>query len=107
MNIRTQISSSSIVAAPKKIKGANLIIHRHVQWRFFVTGLIISDLVMTFAAFWLAYYFRFEWFVQYFVPNGNGMVSFETYRFLLYSMPLLWLGIFAVNGLYAKDNLLG
>ena len=105
MNIRTQITSSSIIAETKKIKDANLIIPRHVQWRFYVTSLIISDLVMTFAAFWLAYYFRFEWFVQYFAPNAT--VSFEKYRFLLYSMPFLWLGIFAVNGLYAKDNLLG
>ena len=105
MSMQTQIESSSIVAAAKKIKDANLIIPRHVQWRFYITGLIISDLVMTFAAFWLAYYSRFEWFVQYFVPNA--VVSFETYRFLLYSMTFLWLGIFAVNGLYAKDNLLG
>jgi exopolysaccharide biosynthesis polyprenyl glycosylphosphotransferase len=105
MNIRTQITSSSVIAETKKIKDANLIIPRHVQWRFYITSLLISDLVMTFAAFWLAYYFRFEWFVQYFAPNAT--VSFETYRFLLYSMPFLWLGIFAVNGLYAKDNLLG
>lgn len=105
MRMQTQIESSSIAAAARKIKDANLIIPRHVQWRFYITGLIISDLVMTFAAFWLAYYSRFEWFVQYFVPNA--VVSFETYRLLLYSMTFLWLGIFAVNGLYAKDNLLG
>ena len=105
MSIQTQIESSSIAAASKKIKEANLIIPRHVQWRFYITGLITSDLMMTFAAFWLAYYSRFDWFVQFFVPNA--VVSFETYRFLLYSMPFLWLVIFAVNGLYAKDNLLG
>ena len=105
MSIQTQIESSSIAAASKKIKDANSIISPHLQWRLYIIGLIISDLVMTFAAFWLAYYSRFEWFVQYFVPNA--VVSFATYRFLLYSVPFLWLAIFAVNGLYGKDNLLG
>jgi len=60
---------------------------------------------MAFLAFWLAYYFRFEFLVQYF--DSRAVVSFETYRFLLYSAPILWLLIFAANGLYTKDNLLG
>ena len=105
MSIQTQIENSSIAAASKKIKDANSIISPHLQWRLYITGLITSDLVMTFAAFWLAYFSRFEWFVQYFVPNA--VVSFETYRILLYPVPFLWLAIFAVNGLYSKDNLLG
>ncbi|MEW6404219.1 MAG: sugar transferase [Chloroflexota bacterium] len=105
MGIQTQIESSSIAVASKNIKDANSIIPPHVQWRLYITGLITSDLVMTFAAFWLAYYFRFELLVQYFVPNT--VVSFEKYRFLLYTVPLLWLAIFGVNGLYVKDNLLG
>ena len=105
MSIRTQITSSSIVADSKKIKDANSIIAPNLQWRLYITGLILSDAVMTFLAFWLAYYSRFEWFVQYFVPNA--VVSFETYRFLLYTVPFLWLVIFAINGLYIKGNLLG
>jgi exopolysaccharide biosynthesis polyprenyl glycosylphosphotransferase len=71
----------------------------------YVTILVISDAVMIFLAFWLAYYFRFQLFVNYF--DATAIISFEHYRFLFYSMPFLWLGIFAVNGLYAKDNLLG
>ena len=105
MSIQTHIERSSIVAASKKIKDANSFISPLLQWRLYLTGLIISDLVMTFAAFWLAYYSRFEWFVHYFVPNA--VVSFETYRFLLYPVPFLWLAIFAVNGLFSKHNLLG
>ncbi len=34
-------------------------------------------------------------------------IVFNDYRFLIFSMPFIWLVIFAVNGLYAKDNLLG
>jgi exopolysaccharide biosynthesis polyprenyl glycosylphosphotransferase len=105
MSIRTQIERSSIAAASKKINDANSIISPHLQWRFYITGLIMSDVVTTFAAFRLAYYLRFEWFVQPFDPNA--VVSFEKYRFLLYTVPFLWLAIFAVNGLYVKNNLLG
>src|SRR5687768_1806543 len=105
MTIQTQIESSSIAAASRRIKDANSIISPHLQWRLYITGLITSDVVITFATFWLAYYSRFEWLVQYFVPNA--VVSFETYRFLLYSVPFLWLVIFAINGLYLKENLLG
>ena len=105
MSIRTQIERSSIVVGSKKIKDANSIMPPNLQWRVYITGLILSDAVMTFLAFWLAYYVRFEWFVQYFA--SPAVVSFEQYRFLLYTTPLLWLVIFAGNGLYVKENLLG
>jgi FlaA1/EpsC-like NDP-sugar epimerase len=105
MNIRTEIEHFRLVAVSKKIKNANSAIPRNLQWGLYILGLIVSDIVMTFLAFWLAYYFRFEFLVQYFDPRA--VVSFETYRFLLYSAPIIWLLIFAVNGLYAKDNLLG
>jgi len=105
MNIRTQISSSSILADSKKIRDASSVIPPSLQWRLFVAGLIISDVAMTILAFWLAYYLRFERFVQYFA--SSAIVSFEQYRFLLYTMPILWLVIFMSNGLYVKQNLLG
>jgi exopolysaccharide biosynthesis polyprenyl glycosylphosphotransferase len=105
MNLRTQITTSSIVADPKKIKDANSIIPPNLQWRLYIAGLILSDAVMTFLAIWLAYFLRFEWLVQYFA--SSAIVSFEQYRFLLYTMPLLWLVIFVANGLYVKEILLG
>ena len=105
MSIQTQIERSSIAAASEKIKDANSIIPPNQQWRLYITGLIISDGVMTFLAFWLAYYLRFEWFVQYF--NSPATVSFERYRLVLFTTPLLWLVIFMGNGLYVKENLLG
>jgi len=105
MNIQTEIENLPLIAVSKKVKTANSIISRNLQWAVYITSLIISDAAMTFLAFWLAYYFRFELFIQYFDPTA--FISFERYRFFIYSMPFLWLVIFAVNGLYAKDNLLG
>jgi exopolysaccharide biosynthesis polyprenyl glycosylphosphotransferase len=105
MSIRTQLERSSIVAGSKKIRDANSILPPNLQWRLYIAGLILSDGAMTFLAFWLAYYVRFEWFVQYFA--SSAIVSFEHYQFLLYATPLLWLVIFVGNGLYVKENLLG
>ena len=105
MNIQTEMENLPLITVSKKVKTANSIIPPNIQWVLYITGLIMSDAAMTFLAFWLAYYVRFEWFVQYFDPNA--FISFERYRFLIYSMPLLWLAIFAANGLYTKDNLLG
>ena len=105
MGIRTEVRSTSNDAASRKIKTADAIIPRQAQWPLYITSLVIFDAAATFLAFWLAYYLRFELFVQYFDPTA--VVSFERYRLLLYSVPFLWLGIFAVNGLYVRGNLLG
>lgn len=105
MNLRNVIQNRHLVLITQQIKNANSIIPRNVQWMLYVTILVISDAAMIFLAFWLAYDFRFQLFVDYFA--SQEMIPFEHYRFLFYSMPFLWLGIFAVNGLYAKDNLLG
>jgi exopolysaccharide biosynthesis polyprenyl glycosylphosphotransferase len=105
MSIRTEIENFPLVTVARKIKDANSIVPRNLQWALYITVLIISDAAMTFVAFLVAYYFRFDLFVQYFDPNA--IISFERYRFLIYSMPILWLVIFAANGLYIKDNLLG
>ncbi|HEX9386505.1 MAG TPA: sugar transferase [Anaerolineales bacterium] len=105
MNLRNVIQNRHLVLITQQIKNANSIIPRNVQWMLYVTTLVISDAAMISLAFWLAYYFRFQLFVDYF--ESKAMISFEHYRFLFYSMPFLWLGIFAVNGLYSKDNLLG
>ena len=104
MNIRTRIESFPLVVVSKKIKKANAVVPRNLQWAFYIMALVASDALMTFLAFWLAYYLRFDILVQYFDPAG---FPFSTYRILLYSVPFVWLVIFAANGLYSKDNLLG
>lgn len=87
MSIQTHIESSYATVASKKIKDATSMISLSLKWRLYITGLITSDGVMTFAAFWVAYYLRFEWFVQSFDPNA--VVFFENYRFLLYTVSFL------------------
>lgn len=104
MNIRTEMGNFPLVVVAKKIKKANAIIPRNLQWSLYIAVLLLSDTVMILLSFWLAYYFRVELFVQYF--DANALVSPGTYKFLLYPMPFLWLVIFAINGLYVKDSLL-
>ena len=105
MHIRTEFENIPLVAVSKKIKDANSFIPKNLQWLLYVTTLIVSDAAMSFLAFYLAFYLRFDLFVRYFDPNA--VISFENYRLLIYSVPFLWPLIFAVNGLYAKGNLLG
>ena len=105
MSIRSELDKFPLIAVSKKIKKANSLIPRSMQWSLYVASLLLSDALMTFLAFWLAYNFRFVTFTKLF--DQSGTVSFATYSFLLYSMPFLWLAIFGFNGLYAKDNLLG
>ena len=105
MGIRTEAKGFSLIEASKKFQYANSIIPRNLQWPLYIIALLMSDAATIFVAFRLAYFLRFELLVPYFDAHAN--VSFDTYRFLLYSMPFLWLAIFAVNGLYFRGNLLG
>ena len=105
MNIQTKIENLPQVKISKKVYNANSIIPRNIQWALYITSLVISDAIMTYLALRLAFYFRFDLFVQYFDPDAA--ISFENYRLLIYSLPFLWLVIFAINRLYTKDILLG
>ena len=105
MAIRTSFEKMPMLIVSKKIKKANRLIPRKGQWALYIFLLILSDAAMTFLAFWLAFYLRFALFVEYFDPNAA--LAFERYEFLIYAMPWIWLAIFALNGLYIKDNLLG
>ena len=105
MVIRTEYEKFPFIAVGKKIGKANSIASRDTQWTLYIAVLVLFDSLMTMFAFWLAYYIRFE------NPSGifdeTGVVTFESYRFLLYSVPFLWVFIFGFNGLYVRQNLLG
>jgi len=95
----------NIISLGKKIGKANSIIPRQLQWLLYRAALILSDIIMTSFAFRLAYYFRFEASFDFF--DKTALVSIEYYRWLVLFSSLLWLFIFALNGLYHHQNLLG
>ena len=105
MGIRTELEKFPFIAVGKKIGKANSIVSRDAQWFLYIGALIFFDILMTSFAFWLAYYIRFENPSSIF--DKTGAVSFESYRFLLYTVPFVWVLFFALNGLYARQFLLG
>jgi len=105
MGIRTEVENFPFGVVGKKIGRANSIMSRNTQWLFYIGALVVFDVLMTVFAFWLAYYVRFENPMGIFDESGN--VSFASYSFLLYTVPFVWVSIFALNGLYARQNLLG
>lgn len=74
------------------------------EWPVFVVALIISDLLMTFIAFRLAYWLRFASGLPFFV---DGMSEAPFYDSIMFAVIPIWLGIFALMGLYSRSNLLG
>jgi exopolysaccharide biosynthesis polyprenyl glycosylphosphotransferase len=105
MGIRTRVETLSLVRVAKKIQRANSLISPRLQWIYYTIGLIVSDACMTYFALWLAHELRFDVFKGFF--ELNAVDPFAEYPILIYSIPLLWLFIFAANGLYSKNNLLG
>jgi FlaA1/EpsC-like NDP-sugar epimerase len=89
----------------QRIDQASSLIPRRWQWRFFTIALVITDIAMTGLAFRFAYFLRFQtgWniFMQDTIPR------FDFYQTLVVLLLLLWLIIFALNGLYNRQNLLG
>ena len=105
MSVRSDFEKFPLIMISKKIKKANALVSREMQRTLYMLTLLLSDALMTSFAFTVAFYFRFELFVQLF--DQDATASPASYRFLLYVVPFIWLIIFAANGLYVKDNLLG
>ena len=105
MGIRTELEKFHFVSVEKKIGRANSLVSQDTQWLLYVAALIVCDVLMTVIAFLLAYFVRFENPIGIF--DERVAVTFESYRFLLYSVPLVWVFIFGLNGLYSRHTLLG
>jgi exopolysaccharide biosynthesis polyprenyl glycosylphosphotransferase len=105
ITMRTNAEPMNIIAMGKKIGKVTSVISRQTQWFAHKVALVISDILMTGLAFRLAYFFRFE--VQFNFFDESGIVSVEHYRILVTLSSFLWLLIFAINGLYNNQNLLG
>jgi exopolysaccharide biosynthesis polyprenyl glycosylphosphotransferase len=105
MGIRTELEKFPFLAVEKKIGKANSLISRKAQRQLYIGALVFFDVLMTMFAFRLAYYIRFENPLGVF--DEAGTFPFESYSVLLTIVPFLWVIIFALNGLYTWQNLLG
>jgi exopolysaccharide biosynthesis polyprenyl glycosylphosphotransferase len=92
-------------ALKSRIHQASQSIPRQLQWRLFTASLIVSDVLMSSLAFRLAYFSRFELGLGIFYQNIDPPIEFYQ-RLVLIFVPL-WLGIFALMGLYDRQKLLG
>ncbi len=105
MGVRSKIDNFNIISMGKKIGKANSMISRPGQWLLYRLALIIMDVVMIGLAFRLAYYVRFE--AQFSFFDEDAFVAIGYYQWLVAFSSMLWLLIFALNGLYNQQNLLG
>jgi exopolysaccharide biosynthesis polyprenyl glycosylphosphotransferase len=105
ISMRTKAEPISIISLGKKIVRVNSVLPRKMQWLIYRSALVVSDIFMTGLAFRLAYFFRFEASFSFFVQDA--VVSVTYYQTLVALASFLWLLIFALNGLYNTQNLLG
>jgi exopolysaccharide biosynthesis polyprenyl glycosylphosphotransferase len=94
-----------IMTLGKKIGKANSVIPRHTQWVIFRVVLVAVDLLMIGFAFRLSYILRFD--VPFGIFDETAFVSLTHYNQLGLRAAGLWVLIFWLNGLYARENLLG
>ncbi len=71
-----------------------------------VVALVITDVAMVGLAFWLAYVVRFTLDLPLFYRDSAPNVFYYGALVVAFIVPL-WLGIFAVMGLYSSANLVG
>ncbi len=74
-------------------------------WRALIAALIVSDLLMAAAAFRLAYWVRFELGLPLF--EADVLAARDYYERVVLILTPLWLVIYAIAGLYQRENLLG
>ncbi len=90
----------------KKIGKVNSVVPRQTQWGIYRIALILMDVLMVNLAFQLAYTLRFNVPVFTFFDQ-TVEVSPVYYRNFVALSSVLWLVIYALYGLYSKQNLLG
>jgi len=103
--MHVKVENLSAFSLAKKISRAETILSKEAQWVLYRVLLIFSDIFMTGTAFLLSYLVRFT--NPFNIFDNTALISYENYRSLIYILLPLWLLIFAVNGLYNKQNLLG
>ncbi len=76
----------------------------HSMRRAFRIALLTSDMLMLTMAFWLAYWLRFDLQIS---VSPEVVPSPQFYTALVTLLMPVWLGLFAMSGLYDWQNLLG
>jgi exopolysaccharide biosynthesis polyprenyl glycosylphosphotransferase len=92
-------------ALKANIQRASSYISRPLQWRLFISSLVLSDVLMAGLAFRLAYFVRFDLSLGIFLETIDPNFFFYQ-RLTLIFIPL-WLVVFALLGLYDRQKLLG
>ena len=75
------------------------------EWALLIAALLLSDVLMAAIAFRIAYWVRFEIPISVFSPDALPTRAF--YERLVIILTPVWIGIFALLGLYHRENLLG
>ena len=101
----SNITASADHTIGPKIRRASEIIPRKIQWGLYIAGLVIGDILMTGLAFRMAYFIRFSTGLGIFQEDASA--DLQNYQNLIILLIPLWLLIFAISGLYNRQNLLG
>jgi exopolysaccharide biosynthesis polyprenyl glycosylphosphotransferase len=87
-----------------KIYQASRSVPRHIQWILFTISLVAMDVLMLGLAFRAAYLIRFELSIGVFQLDITPSMGY--YRDLVLVLVPFWLAIFAVMGLYNRQNVI-
>jgi exopolysaccharide biosynthesis polyprenyl glycosylphosphotransferase len=100
-NLDKTIESTLLVKSNRATKR----IHRNIQWRLIFWGLIAVDLLMIGASFYFSFLLRFGTTLPIFQVDALNDPNY--YRLISFGLMPFWVLIFAMVGLYNRQNLLG
>ncbi|MRS05121.1 sugar transferase, partial [bacterium] len=107
--MRTAIEKSKARVLPKidfRIEHDILNKGQAQQWNWLTVGMVLLDLAMISAGFILAYVVRFSLNIPFFFSAEEGP-ALRFYLTLGALLIPLWILIYAVAGLYSRQNILG
>lgn len=82
-----------------------ILVSRRKAWKYYILSLVLNDILMMGAAYWLAYFIRFELKLEIF--QLHIVPSLVMYTNLFIILIPFWLIIFTSVGMYKRSNLLG
>lgn len=107
--MRTAVQKSKARILPKidfRVEHDILNRSRSQQWGWLTAGMVMLDMLMIAAGFILAYVVRFSLNIPIFF-SGEEMPTISFYLTVGSLLIPLWIGIFAMAGLYSRQKILG